>query len=1020
MSLKSLEYLAEKVPFEALPANWSTFALDRFSSDKSLWDYQQQALKHALAVLFKYYEEFEDYIPGMDEGADVVRRRKLADWYEDGMSLSAKERASLNLSLGRAKRPLLELIGEFFSLDDDNPRLDFERLCNRMGFWMATGSGKTLVLVKLLEILHLLMRRQEIPACDVLMLTHREDLIVQFQKAIAEYNHAPDAPIHIELRELRDYPEAKREAPGGLLGRDSTLRVFYYRSDNVSDEHKERIVDFRNYDNDGRWYVLLDEAHKGVAEDSKRKHIYSILSRAGFLFNFSATFTDTLDLTTTVHNFNLAEFISSGYGKHIAILKQELSAFKRRGGGDYTDDEKRKVVLKSMMLVACTAKKVRELRAESGVPGLYHHPLLLALVNSVNTEDADLKLYFQQLIAIGRGQVSDTMWNTARDELWEELAGEPEFLYEDRRKLHFAEDDIKGLRPADIWRDVYNSESGKAGEIEVLVRPGNIREIAFKLKTSARPFALIKIGDITTWLKESLTGFDAIETLDDESFFAQLNQPDSSINILMGSRSFYEGWDSNRPNVINFVNIGTGDDARKFIIQSVGRGVRVQSWGGARKRLEELHDAFDDKALFRRLRAKAEAPETLYVLGTNREALNVVLEELKKEKPLLQDYLRLELNPDVGRRLLLVPEYRDQSKSLMEDRVPSKFEITPDDFDLLSKYDAAVKDDHVLLLAHGGTPGLVQHFRDSIKDSDRYFAKQSARSYRNMEVMVGRVMDYFGLRMREVERMRELEDDDIVHFRQMSVDKVHAEEIQNRVNRVIFSQKPEAKARVAELSQKVVQMELGLPEAARAMEDEGLTGRETYNQDLTLEYLANHYYLPTVYSNGKRLDYVRHIIDTESEVRFLGVLRDYVKKPDCVLKKLDWWMFSKLDQYLDDPFIPYYDPKQNREARFIPDFIFWGQSGTNYVILFVDPKGMEQIDWERKVDGYCRQFEDGKGSPRLFCYDKLTVSVRLSLFTRDRNKSPEGSYKRFWHDNARDLFENQAGDVAAPGTSADV
>ncbi|MHB8280303.1 MAG: hypothetical protein ACYDIA_22015 [Candidatus Humimicrobiaceae bacterium] len=44
---------------------------------------------------------------------------------------------------------------------------------------------------------------------------------------------------------------------------------------------------------------------------------------------------------------------------------------------------------------------------------------------------------------------------------------------------------------------------------------------------------------------------------------------------MMGSRSFYEGWDSNRPNLLLFVNIGVGSDAKKFVLQSVGRGVRV-------------------------------------------------------------------------------------------------------------------------------------------------------------------------------------------------------------------------------------------------------------------------------------------------------------------------------------------------------------------------------------------------------------------------------------------------------------
>ena len=1015
MPLKSLEHLAAKVTYETLPANWNTFDLVRFSPAKTLWDYQQQALKLALAVLFKYYEEFDDFTTGQDQGADTVRKQKMVEWYQDGMILSARERESLNLSLARTKLPLRSLVTEFFPLDEDAPVVDFADLCNRMGFWMATGSGKTIVLVKLLEILHLLMRRAEIPVCDVLMLTHREDLIEQFQRTISEYNHAPDAPMHIELRELREYPEAKRETPGGLLGQDTTLRVFYYRSDNVSDEHKERIVDFRNYDNEGRWYVLLDEAHKGVAEDSKRKHIFTILTRAGFLFNFSATFTDPLDLATTVHNFNLSEFIERGYGKHITVLKQELAAFKKRGGiGDYTDDEKRKVVAKSMLLLAYTARKVRELRGVAAVPDLYHHPLLLTLVNSVNTEDADLKIYFQQILAIGRGQVPAKVWNEAKAELWEELKDEPPFLYEVNRKVSIAKEDIDSLSAADVWREVYNFDSEGGGDIEVLVRPGNHQEIAFKMKTSPRPFALIKIGDITGWLKEELTGFDFNETLETESFFTGLNEADSSINILMGSRTFYEGWDSNRPNVINFVNIGTGEDAKKFILQSVGRGVRVQSWNRERRRFEELSDAFDDKNLFRKLRPLTVAPETLYVLGTNREALQFVLQELKREKPATQDFLKLDLNPDAAKRLLLVPEYRDHGVPLIEERGPSKFEIAHDDFGLLDAYGDAVVDDRVLLLAHGALPKKVQHFRTSLKESDTFYLKQSVRSYRNLDVMVGRVMDYFGLRSKELERIRKLEEGkDIVHFQRMSVDKPHAEEIQRRVDRVLFSRTPQGQNAKKQIEQRYQQGELDFTEAARLMEDQGLTGRQTYdNDELSFdgtEYLANHYYLPVIYSKGKRLDYIRHIIDTDSEVRFLNVLRDYTKKPDCALRQLDWWMFSKLDQYLDTPFIPYYDPKQNRIARFIPDFIFWGQKNDAYTIVFVDPKGMEQIDWERKVDGYRRLFEGAEGKMRSFEHEGVPVAVRLFLFTKDRNDCPEGNYKRFWMDQPTALFREAFG-----------
>ena len=252
-------------PYESLPADWNTFDLARFSPGKALWDYQQKALQRALAVLWKYYEEFDDFIPGQDAGADKVRREKLTQWYEDVMLLSGRERRSLDLSLARTKLSLRSLVADYFPLDEAEPVLDFRTICNRMGFWMATGSGKTIVLVKLLEVLHLLMRRGGNPRLRRLdaHAPRGPDRAVSADRLGVQSR--ADAPMHIELRELREYSEAKREAPGGLFGGDSTLRVFYYRSDNLSDEHKERIVDFRNYDNHGRWYVLLDEAHKGGA-----------------------------------------------------------------------------------------------------------------------------------------------------------------------------------------------------------------------------------------------------------------------------------------------------------------------------------------------------------------------------------------------------------------------------------------------------------------------------------------------------------------------------------------------------------------------------------------------------------------------------------------------------------------------------------------------------------------------------------------------------------------------------------
>jgi len=72
--------------------------------------------------------------------------------------------------------------------------------------------------------------------------------------------------LYIHLRELKEYAEAKRESPSLFGAREMT--VFYSRSDNQSDEQKERIIDFRNYDDNGKWFCYnrdaaqADELHR--------------------------------------------------------------------------------------------------------------------------------------------------------------------------------------------------------------------------------------------------------------------------------------------------------------------------------------------------------------------------------------------------------------------------------------------------------------------------------------------------------------------------------------------------------------------------------------------------------------------------------------------------------------------------------------------------------------------------------------------------------------------------------------
>jgi type III restriction enzyme len=152
--MKKLQTLLQDIDFESLPPEWTTFDLARFSRSKDLWDYQQEALQNALKALWKYYTDVK---PGSI-------KHTFYTWYADNQ-ITLEEQ-----SLGK-KRDNVSLLGPYYPITDS--KIAYEHFINRMGFWMATGSGKTLVIVKLIEMLWGLMRSNEIPVNDILVLTHR-------------------------------------------------------------------------------------------------------------------------------------------------------------------------------------------------------------------------------------------------------------------------------------------------------------------------------------------------------------------------------------------------------------------------------------------------------------------------------------------------------------------------------------------------------------------------------------------------------------------------------------------------------------------------------------------------------------------------------------------------------------------------------------------------------------------------------------------------------------------------------
>ena len=970
-----LQNIIDDISFNSLPAKWQGFDFSRFSKNKILFDFQKQGLQNALKGLWLYFK---------DKNADKQSFFNLykANGFMENFDYDLKKRESK-----KTAKYLLEYPEDYPITDN---KISFAHFINRMSFWMATGSGKTLIIVKLIELLGKLLQEKELPKGDILFLAHRDDLLDQFIKHVEEFNSF-NFVSKINLKSLRDYESVKRE--NALPFAKNEITVFYYRSDLISDEQKEKIVNFRNYDNSGKWYILLDEAHKGDKEDSKRQILYSILARNGFLFNFSATFTDLRDFATCAFNFNLSKFIEEGYGKHIYVSSAEIEAFRRED--DFSEIKKQKIVLKTLLLLTYINKYFEEIREVNN--SLYHRPLLLTLVNSVDVEKSDLELFFKELEKVAREGISIDLLNEVKNEIIQEFSSHPKFEFEELDCIVNA-DLISKLNYEDILKYVFNAET--SGNIEILKIPGNKNELIFKLKSTEKPFALIKIGDISGWLKDKLEGYEINESFENESYFKRINSDDSEINILMGSRSFYEGWDSNRPNLLLFINIGVGSDAKKFVLQSVGRGVRIEPQKNMRKRLQNLLNAkVVEEQLFKDIKNFILPIESLFIFGTNANNLKEIIKTLKEEKQDKNLGEAFILNPEAQKHLLLVPVYKTSERIFAEEKDLQKYPISQDDFDITSKFYKFLGD-KVAVAKYDCEVKVLKKANDSFLGKEQYYDFSESESLFEPELILGRIFDYLGVKSKEFEKFKELENE-IVHFRKIRFsDGEKFDEIKKKIE--FIKQYPEKKKELDKSYGNVSPDEYA--KQLKLFEEAGKY--EVKSQKIKIKFLANHYYLPVIVSETEKIDYLNHIINVDSEVRFIKQLEEYLANPDNIFSRFDWWMFSKLDQTLDGISIPYYNPTENKIANFKPDFIFWMQKDTRYLILFVDPKGTEHADGYRKIDGYSRIFEIeqvGQKVSKDFLHNGFVINTKLLLMSKRGIADVPENYRKYWFDNFADF-----------------
>jgi hypothetical protein len=545
----------------------------------------------------------------------------------------------------------------------------------------------------------------------------------------------------------------------------------------------------------------------------------------------------------------------------------------------------------------------------------------------------------------------------------QDLRNHTSFVFGDEQ-LNFNITFLENIQFKDIFEQVFNATN--YGKIEILEGEKG-KEIVLKLQTSEKPFALIKIGDTGKFKREQLgVNYTVITSFDSKKYFEKINQSED-INLLLGSRSFYEGWDSNRPNVINMINIGK-QDAKKFVLQGIGRGIRIEPHKGERKRLAQNH--IDKNVLL----------ETLFVFATDKNAVKAIIETVENEKNTEEQEISLFENTSKPFDLL-IPIYKDEET---RGKI-AKFNIAKESLEIFKNFIASF-DTNTLLIKTGIAKTDLEFLLDGI-ENDSLFQIKNENMFSDMDLLLQRLVSHISVKNKVVSGIKEVSDE-IIHFKHIKVVNFSDEEISS------FKQKVQKVKDFTPIDKKEIALKFahGEIDEAEFNKQVNASSEESF-KDLKIKKIAEHYYLPLIYSDKEKIEYIKHIIEVESEVKFIKNLEKHIKenKPDCN------WMFSKIDQNLDSFHIPYFYKKENIYRKFFPDFIFWTKKDENYKIVFVDPKGTSNADYQNKVDEFEKLFLEN-GQAKIFTYKNFKITFDLKLVAVDVN-SVSDKYEKYWLGN---------------------
>jgi hypothetical protein len=346
---------------------------------------------------------------------------------------------------------------------------------------------------------------------------------------------------------------------------------------------------------EGKNLVLVDEGHRGASssKDGAWMKARNRLCEQGFSFEYSATFGQAMKgkgeleqeyAKCILFDYSYKYFYRDGFGKDYRILNL----------ADDSDEEKRRLYLTACLLAFYQQQRLYRDKPGEFRPFLLENPLWVFVGGSVNAVRSENKKKVSDVVDILLFLAEFVKDNRHTIKLLDRLlSGKPGLLDQRSHEIfatafgYLSQTRRNGEETFnDILKVLFNSPT--PAKLHVLNLKGTDGEIALRLGEN-EAFGLINVGDAASLCKLCEEHPDYMAVDDKEfsgSLFAALSAADSTVNVLIGSKKFTEGWNSWRVSTMGLMNVGKSEGSE--IIQLFGRGVRLKGFGMCLKRSSRI------------------------------------------------------------------------------------------------------------------------------------------------------------------------------------------------------------------------------------------------------------------------------------------------------------------------------------------------------------------------------------------------------------------------------------------------